>query len=154
MKLLAINLTLIAIVLVSLVVVSGREAADGFSQENISPQDHIKESQIKAYEDGFYVNQENLRYVSLMDTNSMDPLFDKGANLIEKIPQTKEDIELGDIISFSTTKRPYGIVHRVIKIGNDCDGWYVITKGDNNATDDGEKIRFNQIKGIVVAIIY
>jgi hypothetical protein len=48
----------------------------------------------------------------------------------------------------------FSIVHRVIEIGNDEDGWYAITKGDNNPTPDPWKIRFEWVRRITVAVIY
>ena len=46
------------------------------------------------------------------------------------------------------------IIHRVIDTGRDKEGTYYITKGDNNPVKDSEKVRFNQIKGLLIAIIY
>ena len=38
--------------------------------------------------------------------------------------------------------------------GFDNEGWYAITKGDNNVVEDNWKVRFEQIEGIVIGIIY
>ena len=46
------------------------------------------------------------------------------------------------------------IIHRITSIGYDNDGWFCNTKGDNNAVTDPEQIRFSQVNGVVVAIIY
>ena len=68
------------------------------------------------------------------------------------IPENQEELQEGDIISFETD---YGtIIHRIIKIDYDKEGWYAITKGDNSPVNDSEKVRFTQIKRVVVAIIY
>ena len=48
----------------------------------------------------------------------------------------------------------YAFVHRVIKIGNDKDGIYFTTKGDNFWQEDPDKVRFSQVEGIVVGILY
>jgi uncharacterized protein (UPF0248 family) len=46
------------------------------------------------------------------------------------------------------------IIHRVVKIGQDSEGWYAILKGDNLSQEDPEKVRFDQVQRVVVAIIY
>ena len=46
------------------------------------------------------------------------------------------------------------IVHRVVRTGYDRNGWYAIAKGDNIEQPDPDKIRFDQINGVLVAIIY
>ena len=91
---------------------------------------------------------------SYAPTGSMLPIINHTANGIE-IPVTSVDqIHVGDIIAFQLEKNSNElIVHRVIEIGYDNEGWYCITKGDNNAVDDG-KIREWQIKFKTIAIIY
>ncbi|MEM4397868.1 MAG: hypothetical protein QW757_04570 [Candidatus Woesearchaeota archaeon] len=84
----------------------------------------------------------------------MDPVIDVGANAIQVIPKTEADIHVGDIISYVSDYADGIIIHRVIEIGYDEKGWYAIAKGDNNQRNDPGKIRFNQIKRVVVAIIY
>jgi Fe-S-cluster formation regulator IscX/YfhJ len=42
----------------------------------------------------------------------------------------------------------------VIETGEDSNGWYAIFKGDNNPIRDPSKVRFSQIRRIVVAVIY
>ena len=46
------------------------------------------------------------------------------------------------------------MTHRVIEVGSDTAGGYYIVKGDNNPVEDSEKVRFAQIEGIVVAVVY
>lgn len=48
----------------------------------------------------------------------------------------------------------YAFVHRVVDIGNDNTGIYFTTKGDNYYKEDPDKVRFSQIEGIVVGILY
>ena len=83
----------------------------------------------------------------------MDPLLDDTSHAIEIFPKSYRDIHVGDVISYQSpyTKEP--VIHRVIEIGNDGE-WYAITKGDNNLVEDPEKVRFSQIKRILVAVIY
>ncbi|MBW2965637.1 hypothetical protein KY342_00875 [Candidatus Woesearchaeota archaeon] len=119
-----------------------------------SPSDHIKEEQIHVYEDRILIDLENAMWARFTDTNSMDPLFDIEANTIEIKPESEEDIHVGDVISYRPDGEKNLIVHRVIEIGNDNNGWYAVAKGDNIDRADPDKIRFSQINGIMVAIIY
>ena len=125
----------------------------GSAIEQISPHDWITEDQIHVSKDRIVIDLKNAKWAKFADTNSMDPVIDIGSNAIEIIPESTNDIHLGDIVSYKS--KDYGvIIHRVMKIGEDDDGWFCITKGDNNNYDDPFKIRFDQIQRIVVAVIY
>ena len=58
------------------------------AKERVSPFNHIKQDQIKVYDDKIIIEIPNARWSNLADTGSMDPLLDEGANTLEKIPQT------------------------------------------------------------------
>ena len=60
--------------------------------------------------------------------------------------------KIKDIISFRKDKLL--IVHRVVEIGNDEQGVYFITKGDNNYIRDLYKIRFEDIKDVSIGVIW
>jgi signal peptidase I len=64
--------------------------------------------------------------------------------------ESSNQIAVGDIIVFSYDG--ISVVHRVVLTGIDANGWYAITRGDNNAAVDG-KVRFAQIEGVVVGIV-
>lgn len=82
----------------------------------------------------------------------MDPLIDEDSNAIEILPNSAEEINVGDVISYQTA---YGvIIHRVIEKSEDQEGIYYIMKGDNSPFKDLQKVRFEDVKGVVVAIIY
>ncbi|MCD4700119.1 MAG: hypothetical protein K8R91_06065, partial [Phycisphaerae bacterium] len=103
----------------------------GNSEEIISPSDWVKTSQINVYEDRVVLHLDNVRFVEIADTNSMDPVLDKGANAIEITDFNAQDINVGDIISFEIeTGEIY--IHRVVAKNHDSQGLYFITKGDNN----------------------
>ena len=70
----------------------------------------------------------------------------------EAIPSSETEIHIGDIISYKYEDMV--LIHRVIELGKDSSGWYAITKGDNLDYNDPEKVRFNQVKGIVIGILY
>jgi hypothetical protein len=122
------------------------------SKEVNSPGDWIKEEQIKVFKDNIILNIANARWSKFTDTNSMDPLIDEDSHGIEIIPENPESINIGDIISY---KSDLGIlIHRVIEKGEDKEGIYYLVKGDNNRIRDPFKVRFNDIQGVLVAIIY
>ena len=122
------------------------------SAEIMSPQDHISESSIHVTDAGVVLEIENPIWSSFTDTNSMDPLLDVGTNGIEIIPTSVDDIHLGDIISYQSGDDI--VIHRVIAIYSDEQGIYYTTKGDNNPIADNVRVRFSDIKGILVAVVY
>jgi hypothetical protein len=86
------------------------------------------------------------------NTSSMLPVLNHNTKAIEITPANIQDINVGDIISYSLGKEI--IIHRVISKGFDENGYYMITKGDNNLVVDPERVRFGQVDGVVVALIY
>jgi len=125
---------------------------DGKAIERISPQDHVKENQILVTSEKITLDIKDASWSTFTDTNSMDPVLDKGANGIEIAPKSIDDVKVGDIITY---RSKYGlIIHRVVKTGFDESGWYALVKGDNNPVNDPDKVRFDQIHGVLVAIIY
>lgn len=122
-------------------------------KEQASPHDWIKQNQIHVSEDNISIDIKNPQWAIFTNTNSMDPVIDETSHAIEIIPEIKEDIHVGDIVSYTSPKFDGVIIHRVIELGNDGD-WYALTKGDNNTVVDPEKVRFEQIERVLVAIIY
>ena len=123
-------------------------------EERLSPNDHIKNLQIKVYDNKVEISLGNYQggWARFAGGNSMDPVLDESANSVEIIPQTTDDIHQGDIIAFS-----YGsslIVHRVLDTGYDTEGWYAITGGDNSNIADAGKRRFSDIKYVTIGILY
>ena len=126
--------------------------AYGSGIERDSPQNWISEEDIKVYNSGVVIDVKNAEWARFADTNSMDPLFDDGSNAIEIIPNSADEIKVGDIVSYKYND--ISIVHRVVEKGIDEQGTYFIMKGDNNSDNDPYKVRFDQIQRVVVAIIY
>jgi len=122
-------------------------------QERPSPQDWVSQSQIEMSSDGVFIRINNPQWAIFADSNSMDPVFDAGSHAIQIIPTDKSQIAVGDILSYQS---PLGFVmiHRVIEISEDEEGWYAIVKGDNNPTPDPWKIRWDMVRRITVAVIY
>lgn len=124
------------------------------TKDVFSPGDKIPQDRIHVYDDKIVIDVEKAQWAEFTDTNSMDPVLDIEANSFEIRPKSHEEIDVGDIISYKPRDYKGLIVHRVIKTGFDEDGWYAIAKGDNLSKPDKEKIRFDQINGVLVGIIY
>jgi hypothetical protein len=116
-----------------------------------SPGDWIAKEQIIQEENKIIVELSNATIAQFTDTNSMDPLIDIYANSIEISP-VKDQLKVGDIISYQSDSKT--IIHRIVLISEDENGTFYITKGDNNNLPDKYKVRFEQIKGFVVGILY
>ncbi len=118
------------------------------------PKDRIKEEQIKIYPDKVVIEIKGARYASFADTHSEEPFLGAGSNAIQITPKSPEDIQIGDIISYRSFLTGEIIIHRVIKMDKDDKGIYYTAKGDNNKDPDKERIRFEQIKSVLVGVIY
>ena len=122
--------------------------------EKPSPSNWIKESQIKVYNNRVVIEIEGAEWAKFTNTNSMDPILDEDTNAIEVIPKNYSYIAVGDIISYEIEGVNGTIIHRVFSTGFDSKGWYAVTKGDNLEKPDPYKIRFENLKRVVVAVIY
>ena len=127
---------------------------DDRSTEIASPLDRVSEDQILVTNERIVINLKGAEWASFTDTNSMDPVIDSGAHAIEIIPQSEDDIQVGDIVAYESEYAEGSIIHRIVHKAQDELGTYFVLKGDNNPTSDPGKIRFEQIKRVVVAIIY
>lgn len=132
----------------------GVMATEGVSggTEVASPSDHIKEEQIKVFDDRIIIDVQGAQWANFADTNSMDPFLDQGSNALQLVPTSPDEIQVGDIVSYK--RGDSRIIHRVVYIGEDEEGTYFILKGDNNPTSDPGRIRFEQIDRVLFAIIY
>jgi len=124
------------------------------SNELPSPRDRVEEKDIYVYNDKVVLAIPNAYLARFTATKSMDPLFDIEANALEIRPSNYSQLIIGDIISYKSKISGDIIIHRIISMGYDNNGWFAIVKGDNNKYADPEKIRFEQIKGVVIALIY
>ncbi|MFH1010516.1 MAG: signal peptidase I [bacterium] len=133
---------------------SASDLAFGNPPEQPSPRDRITESNILVYDDRVIIRVADPQWATFTDTNSMDPVIDAGANAIEIVPQSENDVQVGDIISYKSKFADGTIIHRIVYKGQDESGTYFVVKGDNNPSNDPGKIRFSQIERVVVGIIY
>jgi hypothetical protein len=124
------------------------------SSEKSSPKERITEDHILVMKDKVQININDAQWATFTDTNSMDPVIDAGSYAIEVTPKSEDDLSVGDIAAYSSDFADGTIIHRIVHIGNDEQGKYFVLKGDNNPTSDPGRVRFSQIKSVVVAIIY
>lgn len=124
------------------------------NQELISPSDRIKEDQIFVYNDRIVITIDNAEWTSYTDTNSMDPLIDETANGLELVPKNENELYVGDVVAYEPTWAEGLIVHRIVEKNHDENGTYFILRGDNNTTSDPGKVRFKQIKYVLIGVLY
>jgi hypothetical protein len=115
-------------------------------------QDRVTGNQIHLYKDKLVIAAEGLMYAKVEDTKSMEPLLSKNSHTIEAAPVI-ENLKVGDIISFYEPSVDKVVVHMIIEIGYDEQGWYARTSGYNNVYADSWKVRFENIKGVVVGVL-
>ncbi len=121
--------------------------------ERASPSDYVQEKDIHVLSDKVVIDIQDAQWAMFTDTNSMDPLLDESSHAIQRVPSSSDDIHVGDVISYAPFNNELIVIHRVVEVGNDG-SWYAITKGDNNPYNDPQKVRFEQIKRVLVAVIY
>lgn len=141
----------LVLILTVIVIVVGLSLDVSSTDEVASPGDWIKEEQITVYDNRVVLDILNPTWATFTDTNSMDPFLDETSHALEILPLA-DQIEVGDIISYRALDSV--VVHRVIEKGVDSSGIYYIVKGDNNSTEDPFKVRYEDIEGVVVAVIY
>jgi len=129
--------------------ISGFFALD--NKKMASPSDFLKDKDIEANNDSVIIHVNNPILSKYANSGSMLPLINKNSNGIEIKPKSEADINIGDIITFKQNGNL--VIHRVIEKGFDDFGIYFITKGDNNEAND-EKVRFEQVESILIAVIY
>lgn len=131
-----------------------QELASKAVKERDSPFDHVKQSDIRVLRDRVEINLDNVQWSTFADTNSMDPVIDIGANGLYIIPESPDQLHIGDIVSYQSEYVDRTIVHRIITIEEDAEGWYSVFKGDNLPEPDPGKIRWNQVKRLLIGVIY
>jgi len=124
------------------------------SDELISPANRISKDRVHFYDDRIVIDIDKATWATYANTNSMDPVLDQGSIGIEVIPESETEIQIGDIITYQPTWSQNLTVHRVISIGEDEQGWYCYTKGDNTSFIDPGKIRFEQVRYLTIGVLY
>lgn len=159
MKKLLVLTGILVTLIISFIAYTNASIENPFSNQPIknfnSPTDRIHLDHIQIQDNKLILTYDKDLYLAeYAPTKSMLPLLDKGHNGIEIIPETPRDIKIGDIIAYNSKFTPGLVVHRVLDIKQDNKGIYYITKGDNNYRIDPEKVRFSQIKFILIGVLY
>lgn len=118
----------------------------------VAPQSRVDISSVVISENAAMINVANLTPGIIAPTGSMYPLLQEDTIVLEQQPASHNDLLPGDIIVFEY--KDTRIIHRIVQVGWDDEGWYAMTKGDNNPLQDPSKVRFESVKGVVVGIIY
>mgnify|MGYP001605073255 CR=1 FL=1 len=118
------------------------------------PSDRIREDAVHVYPDRIVIDISGAAWARFAPTRSMEPVLGDSVNAIQVVPESSDQIKVGDIISFQLPGAEEVIIHRVVEIGSDEEGWFAVTKGDNNAQADPGRRRFTDISRVLVAIIY
>lgn len=118
------------------------------------PTDRVTEGQIRMSDDGVLIRIANATLGRPEGTSSMEPLLDSTSSTIMIRPEKAEDIKEGDIIAYYSEEAVGLVVHRVVKVDKDENGWFAQTKGDNTAANDPAKVRFGQVMYVIIGILY
>ncbi|MGV8162256.1 MAG: hypothetical protein ACP5N2_02890 [Candidatus Nanoarchaeia archaeon] len=118
-----------------------------------TPRDRISSEDIKVDSSKVIILVADAYLAEFADTGSMLPALGSDSTGIQIKPVKETDIYPGDVISYRL-ESGIVIIHRVLEVGYDSEGWYAITKGDNNYFADRTKVRFYQIEKVLVGIIY
>ena len=130
----------------------GAPFGTGFATYEVAaPGDWVSEEDIILFEDRVVIRVNNATVSNYAPTKSMKPLFDYGSNGIRVVPDSPSRVEVGDIVSYRMNDSL--VVHRVVEKGIDSEGIYFITRGDNNAAEDG-KIRFEDIEYVTIGVLW
>lgn len=116
-----------------------------------SPGDFIKEENIYADNEKVIIYLEKPILSRYNNSGSMLPTLNEFSNGVSFKPNSLDEVNVGDVVSFE--QDGISIIHRVVEKNVDEKGVYFITRGDNNNVDD-EKIRYEDIDSVIVAIIY
>jgi hypothetical protein len=116
-----------------------------------APTDWVDQKDIIILGDKIILRISGATLSSYADSGSMLPVLDKGANGIRIVPESEEDVGVGDIVSFRIGALL--VAHRIVEKGVDEDGVYFVVKGDANLISDG-KIRFEDIEHVTIGVIY
>ena len=123
-------------------------------RKDFSPSNWISGT-VKRSASQLYVPMANLRISQIADTNSMLPTMD-GTHEVAYLPRKHfkpEDLKMGDMIIWQKKGSTGGVCHRIVRARGSGTNQEYITQGDNLKFNDGW-IKFNQIKGVIVAVFY
>jgi len=117
------------------------------------PSDRVEQSRVHVFPDGVVIDVENVRWAEY-GGDSMEPVLGVGANGLELVPESEADVHVGDIAAYEPNWSDGLIAHRVVGIRSDDEGTYYVLKGDNAALADPGRVRFSQIRYVLIGVIY
>ncbi len=98
----------------------------------------------------FIKKEDNIKFLGVRQyvimTGSMEPNYNIGDVIIDKEIK-KEDIKIGDVITFSVGDGKTTVSHRIIEIVEKKGETLYKTKGDNNNSPDKDLVSYEQIQG-------
>jgi hypothetical protein len=102
----------------------------------------------------FYNSTIALRQIG--PSGSMWPALEGGGYVLFTNISRPDQLSTGDIIIFSSRVdgKEIEIVHRIIAVNESAGLYFYTTKGDNNTVQDPEQIRFEDIVGKVIGVLY
>ena len=103
----------------------------------------IKKENIQVYENAVVIEVYNAR---VNDVNIQDPLINKDSNMIQIVPESPAMLKEGDIVTYNKDNKIK--TGRIEVTNQDADGYYYLIQ------NEPDKIRFTQIKSIVIGILY
>lgn len=122
--------------------------------ERLSPPGIFPQSSVVAYADSIVIREPGLVLLkNIVDTNSMDPVFDIGHTVIAKKEDFHNELRPGDIVVYHAGSGRY-IAHRIIEITIDEQGKLYKLEGDNNNRPDPYLVRDIHIKYLIVGVAY
>lgn len=86
----------------------------------------------------------------VVTSGSMSPRIPKNSVIFVK-KKAFSEIREGDVITYQVGERAVFVTHRVVEVNRSEK--YFVTKGDANETEDGGKIYFSQVKGVVAGMV-
>lgn len=119
-----------------------------------NPFSRIGREDIEVYNDRVIIYVNKAFGAGFTSSRSMYPFIDENVFALEVRPENQSALKVGDIIGFESKVFNTTIIHRIIEVGKDESDWYAITKGDNNPAPDPGKVRFEDIRGVLVGLIY
>lgn len=117
-----------------------------------TPADRIGEQQLKITSSDVTIKLSNAVIGRIEATGSMLPTLNQDSTALMIPPKSDNDIREGDIVVYESEDGL--IVHRILRVSKDEKGWFATAKGDNAPEADKEKIRREQIRYIVIGILY
>ena len=125
-------------------------------KEKISPNDWVRCDQIAYDEQTRTLKvgglEPEVQVFGIADTGSMDGLMAYGHNVILTSNFDRNKLAAGDIVAYQVYANL--VLHRIVEIGEDSQGRWYHTRGDNCIDNDPYRLRNDNIKWLCLGLIY